>query len=136
LDGIIKAAQELSEIYKRKIEERTEKDNNKIAIFEMLKHEKLDEDKILDTILDLAVSEDKKEIYLNRYACNHRLLKTEKGVEEMLDDGIVPKPIRLNAKDIGKAVLTGKNSVDLITVMGSTREAIERDGNCEEYNYK
>lgn len=127
---MIKAAQELSEIYEKKIEERTEKDNRKIKIFESLKCLELDESKILDSILDLTVGEDKKEIYLKRYVANHKLLKEEPELEEILDDGIVQKPINLNVKDMGKALLTGENAVDLVEVM-ETRKMLERDANHE-----
>ena len=113
--GLIRAAQELSLIQQKTPSERTDAENEKLAIFDTLGTDKsLKEEKRLEYLLKLAIRDPKKrEVYRRRYKINSELLRNNPEIEKKIDEKLSTNLIRYSdKKDIGKGVFTGKNAVN------------------------
>ena len=113
--GILKASQELSEIQSKKTEELTEADKNKLKLFEMVKTEGVDDKTKLQYLLELAINEEDREIYMKRYFINEKIfIEENKRLYEALESGVVQTPLRLDlwrptTYKIGEYCYTSKN---------------------------
>ena len=110
--GLVKASQELADISEKNPEELTESDKKKIEIFEKIKSRKLDEKELLECVLNLSVSEDKKNIYRERYKINSILIKKSREEKRQLKKQLTSEPIKLKRKKLGKALLVGENAIN------------------------
>lgn len=110
--GLVKASQELADISEKNPEELTESDKKKIEIFEKIKSRKLDEKELLECVLNLSVSEDKKNIYIERYKINSILIKKSREEKRQLKKQLTSEPIKLKRKKLGKALLLGENAIN------------------------
>lgn len=103
--GIVKASEELARIQRKPEELRTVEEQEKIKLFERLSVGGLTEKEILDILLTLSVSKDKKKIYEQRYEVNSRLVKNAPELEDELKLKTAKKPI--TPQNIETRVFTG-----------------------------
>lgn len=121
--GIVATAEQLTQIQKKSPQMRTEEETNKLNVFNRLCNQKLSEEEQLSSLLTLAVSDDKRKTYEDRYQSNSVLMK-KSSLNADIDNNISKKPI--NPYIIGKALFTGQK---LITgqEMQSAELRLERD---------
>ena len=106
--GIIKAAEDISEIYKKSVEERNEAEKRKLELFERLQSKGLNDKEKLEILLELVIDEEDRYIYRNRYNKNSKLLNREQKKE--FKKGMASRPIKvkkINKKIIKEIVMKG-----------------------------
>jgi hypothetical protein len=111
--GLVRASQEIAVIQAKNPSERTDEENNKLAIFDRLgTDEKMQGEERLDALLSLAIKDPKKrEIYKARYRTNNELIQGTT-VDESLEEGVSKKLIRYSDKKaIGKEIFTGDKAI-------------------------
>ncbi len=126
--GLIRVSQELSLIQQKTPSERTDDENEKLAIFDSLgTNSSLKEEDRLEYLLNLAITDSKKrEVYRRRYQINSVLLQDNPKLEKKIDEKLSTNLIRYsNKKDIGGGVFTGENAVN-----GAMMEEIRSEINC------
>ena len=137
--GLIRAAEEISLIQAKSLEERTEEEKEKLALFDSLgTDESLKDEERLEVFLKLTIRDPKKrEVYRRRFITNSKLIEDDEVLRDSLRASISNKLIRYSdMKAIGKAVFTGKEPVDGEMMRDidewineDTREAQEIKGN-------
>ena len=110
--GIVKAAGDLSIIQAKSKSELTKKEQHFLECFENIRNKRFGERETLSQLLDIAVSKDNKEIYMQRYDYNRRKLQLYPNIEESLNREIVPESIHIRNEEIGKTVLYGKERIN------------------------
>ena len=121
----MKSAEEISIIQKKSKEERTEEEIKKLESFEMLRDNEIDDKSRLEYLLNLVSDKEDREIYIDRYEINSKLLKQNPLLEEEIDKNIANEKINLQKDDIGRTVFTGENTIDGIDYKNS-KEKINR----------
>lgn len=107
--GIVRAAEELAQIQeKKKKQEITQEEQKKLNIFARIGEEELTERDILDIILALSVSEEKRGIYEQRYEVNSKLLESSTSIRDKIEQGIAKK--RITTQEIKSVAITGPNA--------------------------
>ena len=124
--GIVKAAEELGRIQNMPEEERTEEDNRKLELLELLKKEDITQEDKLEAFLGLTISEENRDVYRKRYEVNSKLISQKPEVENQIKGKTAKKPINIGKKSIGKKCFTGEDPVTGIEYDEGTR-IIERD---------
>lgn len=121
--GIVGVAEQLTQIQKKSPQMRTEEENKKLNVFNRLCSQKLPEEEQLSALLTLAVSDDKRKTYEERYQANSILMKKSR-LNTDLDNQISKSPI--TPYKIGKSLFTGQK---LITgkEMQTAELRLERD---------
>lgn len=94
--GIIQVSENLAQIQRKPKESRDEKENQKIQLFEKLNSGDISESERIDILLNLAVGENKKEIYINRYKANDELVKKMPFLKYELEFKLAEKPITID----------------------------------------
>lgn len=107
--GLVRASQELAIIQTKPEEERTNEENEKLEYFEQIKTTEISEKEKLEALLKIVVSEDIRNIYLERYNTNSKLINENTEIEEAITKGIAKTPIKV--KKIGKSVFVGSNAI-------------------------
>lgn len=106
--GMVGVAEQLTQIQQKSPELLTEEEIKKLDAFNRLCTEKLPEQEQLSILLTLAVSEDKRKTYEERYQVNSVLMENSP-INAQIDEQLAKKTI--NPYVIGKAVLTGPEAV-------------------------
>ena len=107
--GIVMAAEELALIQNKPEQERTEEELKKLESFEDLKNQNLTNQKKLDKLLSLVVSEKSKDIYQRRFRTNSLLISFNPILRYSIS-----KKVTHNSVDIKKTtdkILIGKDRV-------------------------
>lgn len=115
--GIVKAAEEIAQIQRKSETTRSEEEQKKIELFERISNGNKSEEEILDILLTLSVSSDKRWIYENRYAQNSKLMRADFSLEHQLEAQIAQKPIK--PKKIGKKVFVDSEPTDGIQMQAA-----------------
>ena len=108
--GMIKISQRISEIESKDNNDRTYEENIIIDKFKMLKTKDINEEERLNLLLDLCVTEEVREVFIERYQENSRLINEKPKLNNNLHDQISSKPIIF---PIGSDVET--NSIKIVT---------------------
>ena len=109
--GLVKASQELSMIQSKNPEIRTAKENEKLAAFEGIKRDDIDEKTKLEYLLMLAIPEQNRDTYRERYDVNKEELKYDGKTKNRIEQNFANKSIRLSRNAIGKEIFTGEDRV-------------------------
>lgn len=115
--GIVKAAEEIAQIQRKSETTRSEEEQKKIELFERISNGNKCEKEILDILLTLSVSSDKRWIYEERYEQNSKLMSADFDLEHQLEAQIAQKPIK--PKKIGKKVFAGSEPTDGIQMQAA-----------------
>lgn len=108
--GMIKISQRISEIESKDNNDRTDEENIIIDKFKMLKTKDINEEERLNLLLDLCVTEEVREVFIERYQENSKLINEKPKLNNNLHDQISSKPIIF---PIGSDVET--NSIKIVT---------------------
>lgn len=98
--GLVTISQRISDIQKKSIYERDEKDKSILEKFTKLKSKELSNEERLDMLLSLCVPEELKQIYIDRYTENSKLIEQNKKIKEGLENLISEKPINFTTESI------------------------------------
>ena len=98
--GLVAISQEISDIQHKNIYEIDEKDRGILEKFTKLKNINLSNEERLEMLLDLCVPEEMRQIYIDRYTENSRLLEENKKVKEGLNAHISDKPIEFDISGV------------------------------------
>lgn len=112
--GLVRAAQELVELQEKKIEDRTQEEIEKIAIFERLGTDtSLSEVERAELFIKLVIGDEKlRPIYMERYKANRELLNQNSELEKKLDEKVSHSLVRYSDKNtIAREVFNGNNPV-------------------------
>lgn len=101
--GIVRRAHELSAI-QEKTEERTEEERKMLENFEMLQTEQ-DEEQIARTLIELCITPEQRQVYMDRYTTNKPLLESHSDIKDAITS-------QISTNKIGKKVFTGKDGVN------------------------
>ena len=107
--GMVRVAEELTQIMYKRVEDRTPVDVEKLENFKTLCTTECTEEQKLDILLKLAVSPESREIYQKRYEENSKLIEEDEKLFETLNQGIATKPI--TPKRVARKIFTGKDAV-------------------------
>ena len=112
--GLVRAAQELVELQEKKLEDRTQEEIEKIAIFDRLGTDtSLSEVERAELFIKLVIGDEKlRPIYMERYKANRELLNQNPELEKELDEKISHSLVRYSDKNtIGREVFNGNNPI-------------------------
>jgi hypothetical protein len=91
--GVVATAQKISDIQHKNIDEIDEKDKTMLEKFTKLNEKKITNEERLNMFLDLCVPKNLKQIYIDRYLENNKILnenvKVKKGIEGYISDKII-----------------------------------------------
>lgn len=105
--GIVKAAEDLARIQAK--EEITKEEQEKLKCFELLKDNQISEEEKLEALLVLAIPEENRNIYRERYIVNSRLLEQNPEIKNIITQNVAKTTIDLNK--IGRKVFLGSDRV-------------------------
>lgn len=108
--GMIKISQRISEIESKDNNNRTDEENKILDKFQMLETKDINEEERLNLLLDLCTTEEVKEVFIERYQENSRLINEKPKLNNNLHDQISSKPVIF---PIGSDVET--NSIKIVT---------------------
>jgi hypothetical protein len=91
--GIVRVSEELAQIQKKPEQNRTEAEKEKITLFERIGREKLDERQMLDILLTLSISPERRGVYRERYEANSELLENDSKIRNALEKRLASEPI-------------------------------------------
>ena len=107
--GIIKTSKELVQIQEKQEKDLSKEEKEKIQLFERIKQTDIEEKEKMQDLVKLVVAEEDRQIYINRYNENSKLIKEDKFVEDAINNNITTTPIDL--KKIGKKVFLGEGCI-------------------------
>lgn len=107
---MIKISQRISEIESKDNNNRTDEENKILDKFQMLETKDINEEERLNLLLDLCTTEEVKEVFIERYQENSRLINEKPKLNNNLHDQISSKPVIF---PIGSDVET--NSIKIVT---------------------
>ena len=122
--GLIKVSQDLAIIQAKKEEDRTDEENKKLEYFEKIQSKEISEKEKAEALLNLIVSDEIRDIYMERYETNSELIKQNTKIEEGITKEIATKPLKV--KDVGMRIFLGPRAVTGQEYSHSS-EIIERD---------
>lgn len=112
--GMVKIAEDISKIQEKNNNEVTNEERNILEKFEKVRSGKLSEKEKMQCLLDLTVCKEDREIYMNRYNTNSKLLMENPQVEDKLNkylelgnDGF-----RINKHEVGQGTIGGNNGIN------------------------
>lgn len=98
--GLVAISQRISDIQHKSIHEIDEEDKSILEKFTRLKSKELSNEERLDMLLSLCIPEELKQIYIDRYTENSKLLEENSKLKESLESFISDKPIAFTAESI------------------------------------
>ncbi len=107
--GIIKVAQDIAIIQKKPEKERTLEEQNLLRNFDIIKQKKISECERMEALLTLAIPEENRDIYRERYKVNSKLLEQNSELEESIIEGLAKGKIDMNK--IGRKVFLGEDGI-------------------------
>ena len=114
--GIIAASEKLYQIEQKDEELRTDEERKYLKKFEELKNSDKDEREKLDLLLELTIDKENREIYVERYNENSKILQNDVKTQDALDEEIAIKPVVLKDKK-SKALKSGIEATeDSVTI--------------------
>ena len=102
--GIVRVAHELTSVLEKPEEQRTEAERKMLENFEILQTEQ-DEELILKALLELTVSQEQRQIYMDRYNANKPLLEESPEIQEAITK-------QLSTNKIGRKAIEGDKATD------------------------
>lgn len=108
--GIIKASQDLSEIQAKDKKDRTEQENYLLGCFENIRNRRYDEKNSLEQLLQLAIPENRRDIYRERYKINKELLEQDKETKEYLEANTTSNSVKISPVEKETTVFTTENA--------------------------
>ena len=94
--GIIKAAEDLAVIHSKPENERTPQEKATLKCFERLKEKGISNNEKLEFLLYIAIPEENREVYRDRYRVNSLLLEQNPELKRRLKEKIAREPISLD----------------------------------------
>ena len=107
--GIVKTAEDLALIQSKPIEKLSEEDKMMLKCFETIKNPEVSESKKLESLLEMVIPEENRDIYKERYDVNSKLIEKDFMMQNEVVNKISKKTIDLNK--IGKKVFIGEDAV-------------------------
>lgn len=107
--GIIKAAEELTNIQNKPEEERTDEEKEKLRNFEEIKNSELDDKERFEKLMVIAIKKENRKIYRGRFNTNSKLMQQNKTVERKITKFVTKSGIDI--MKAGKKVFTGEDRV-------------------------
>lgn len=114
--SIIVAAQNISDIRKKPLSERTPDETKKLDDFNLIKQNTIKQDDKLDLLLDLCLPTSLHHIYQKRYYDNKLKLAKQVNFNKRLDSAINNEIVNFNIDEIGKDCFTGKHAVNGVDI--------------------
>lgn len=114
--GIIKASQDLSEIQAKAEKDRTEQENHLLCCFENIRNRRYDEENTLEQLLQLAIPENRRDIYRERYRINKKLLEQDKEIKEYLEAHTTSNSVKIRPEEKETTVFTTENTLKKTSV--------------------
>ena len=125
--GIIAVSERIAQIQKS-IGAPTQEEQRLLDRFEKIKSNELTEEEKMQTLIDLIIPKEDRQIYINRYNANSKLLHENFEFEKKLDEKISKKPINLDS--IIQKILFEDNPVtgqDFYTGLSYIENDLERE---------
>lgn len=119
--GIMRAAKKLSDIQLKNKEDITVEEMEMLNHFEKIRMNDINQEEKLESILYLAVNENNREIYRERYIINNTLTGEKKYFDKEIKSGLANGEIRLSRNTI-KAIFFGNDRV-----LGTEVKKVEQD---------
>ena len=119
--GIMRAAKKLSDIQLKNKEDITVEEMEMLNHFEKIRMNDINQEEKLESILYLAVNENNREIYRERYIINNTLIGEKKYFDKEIKSGLANGEIRLSRNTI-KAIFFGNDRV-----LGTEVKKVEQD---------
>lgn len=112
--GLIKAAEDIHHIQEKEESGRTEKESEILQKFENIKSGELDEFGKLEILLDIVMPDEIRNVYIERYETNKKLLHKNQFVEETITkrSKTKAKGFKLKKENVGKKVIGGNERVE------------------------
>lgn len=107
--GLIRVSEELAQIQQRTEQEPTNKEKRWLECFEELKNNALPQEKLLEDLLEIIVSEEDREIYRKRYEVNSKLIEESPEIKSSITDKMAKE--RLTVKKVVKKIFSGDDKV-------------------------
>ncbi len=127
--GIIVASEKLYQIQQKEQTERTEEEKSFIENFEKLKYTQDDREK-LGMLLDLTIDEKDRDIYIDRYNANSKIMKDNIETEKAIDEQVSIKPIVLKDKE-SKVLSSAIEATEEIVTNSNINEQVRHISNIE-----
>ena len=109
--GLVKTSEDLAKIQLKPEGERTKEEVEKLKSLAKIKNKSIPEEVRLESFLFIAIPEEKRDIYRNRYKVNMELIRQDKDLYRFLSNKTTNKPIdfigkinHLNKEDDGQIV--------------------------------
>ena len=103
--GIVKAAEDLANIQEKNEDERSNEEIAKLQSFENLRNSKLNDKQKVNSLLELAVSTEDRNIYQKRFNINSLLIAINPKIKKSITEKVAKSNVSINK--IGKKVFTG-----------------------------
>lgn len=107
--GIVRASQDLALIQEKDESQRSEEEQKMIESFEKLKDSDISEQEKLEHLLIITIPKQNRDIYVQRYVTNSKLMEENQEVQQNINRNIAKKTISI--RDIGKNIFTGPNAI-------------------------
>ena len=108
--GLVRTAEELSKIQGKDESDLSEEEKKKLELFESIKNEDLSEEEKFETLLELVIEEQSRDVYRKRYGTNHKLIEENPSMQTAIRSKI-SKPSNISKNKIGKEILTGEERI-------------------------
>ena len=103
--GIVKAAEDLANIQEKNEDERSNEEIAKLQSFENLRNSKLNDKQKVNSLLELAVSTEDRNIYQKRFNINSLLIAINPKIKKSITEKVAKSNVSINK--IGKKVFIG-----------------------------
>ena len=94
--GIIKAAEQLSQIQQKDYIDITAEEKDILENFEVLKDEDISDEEKLDAFLKLTIPEEQRDVYARRYRVNRDLIEKNENIKDGITRNVAKTPIKLD----------------------------------------
>ena len=91
--GLVKTSEDLAKIQLKPEGERTKEEVEKLKSLAKIKNKSIPEEVRLESFLFIAIPEEKRDIYRNRYKVNMELIRQDKDLYRFLSNKTTNKPI-------------------------------------------
>lgn len=138
---MVRAAEDLARIEKKDV--RTPEELKKVKTLENLKYLGISDEEKLELLLALAIPEEDRDIYRQRYELNSKLIKESPRTEQGIDEQVAENPTDFKKTRINKYHLSDYRGVtyeqrlgDVNDVTKETSKGVRTEGELEQDNKK
>ncbi len=112
--GLMRTSKELAIIQSKSANDLTQEDMRKLQILEQLKSKGISESEQLNFLLELLLSEEQRQTYVDRYEANMPLIDNSQDLQSVMSEKIATEPVdyslwRPTSRSVGKYCYTINN---------------------------